>query len=194
MAKFCPECGTPTIKRADGGLDRDACPACGWVSYPNITAGVGALVFRGECVLLVERGIPPVGIWTFPSGYVEQAQNLLISVAREVKEETNLDVVARGIVCVRDTPRERRNDYYFCFVCDELDPTAEPQPDGFESTQARFVHPDEFDSINLSDFSRHVIEGVLYGKPQPVPNYEFPPRPGAVIFSMFGVEEKAKNE
>lgn len=188
MAKFCPECGRPTAKRFDGGSQRDTCPECGWVAYPIITAGIGAVVFRGERVLLVERGIPPVGLWTFPSGYVEQAQDLLVSVVREVKEETNLDVIPRGIVCVRDTPRENRNDYYFCFLCDELDSSAEPQPDGHESTQARFVHPDEFDTINLSEFSRHVIEGCLYRKPQPIPNYIFAPRPGAVIFSMFGVE------
>lgn len=168
MAHFCPQCGTPTVTRFDGGRNRDACPSCDWVQYAATGIGVGALILRGEEVLLVERGIPPVGRWTIPSGWIEQDDTLEMAVIREVKEETGLDCVPQGIICMRNIPKESRNELYVCFLC-EVAPDAVPVPDGEESTQARFVHPDKFDSIDLSVFSRFVIEQYRARLPQPWP-------------------------
>ena len=39
MAQYCPLCGTPTIKRPDGGRERDACPSCDWIQYA--ATGIG---------------------------------------------------------------------------------------------------------------------------------------------------------
>ena len=72
MAKFCPECGTVTERRSAAGRERDACPNCDFVQYAKSKIGVGALVFRGESVLLVERSIYPHGLWTLPSGHQEE--------------------------------------------------------------------------------------------------------------------------
>ncbi|MBN2304604.1 MAG: NUDIX hydrolase, partial [Anaerolineae bacterium] len=65
---YCPQCGTATIKQEDGGRLRDTCPGCNWIHYTEIALGVGAIIPRGDAVLLVQRGIPPVGLWTLPSG------------------------------------------------------------------------------------------------------------------------------
>lgn len=188
MANYCPQCGTQTIRREDGGRERDACPACGWVQYATTAIGVGALVLRGDRVLLVERGIPPVGRWTLPSGWIEQEDTLASAVARELKEETDLDGTPLGIICMRNIPRHTCNEMYICFLC-EVDPAAVPVPDGDESTQARFVHPDEFDSLDMSPFSRFIVEEYLAHRPTPWPVYEtFPYRdkyPDAMIFAPF---------
>jgi len=185
---FCPLCGTPTIRRYDGGRERDACPSCGWVHYSEMAVGVGALVLRGERVLLVERGIPPVGRWTLPSGWIEQEETLETAVRRELKEETALDGRALGVICIRNIPKMARNELYVCLLC-EVAPDVEPVPDGEESTQARFVHPSEFDSLDLSLFSRFVVERYLALRPQPWPlTADFPYReayPDAAIFSPF---------
>ncbi len=182
MANFCPQCGTATTQKYDSGIQRDTCLSCRWTEYPHHTVGVGAIVVRGGAVLLIERGTPPVGVWTIPGGFVEQNQNLRDAIEREVKEEAGIDVEAKGLIMMRDTAREKRNDFYFVFYC-ETDPRAQPKPDGEETTQARFVYPDEFDSIGLSAFSRHITLGYLRNRPKVWTQYTLDYRPGAVMYS-----------
>ncbi|GAB4573674.1 MAG: hypothetical protein Kow0077_16810 [Anaerolineae bacterium] len=188
MVHFCPQCGAATVQREDGGRLRDACPACGWVHYADTGIGVGALILRGEHVLLVERGIPPVGRWTLPSGWIEQDDTLESAVVREVREETGLVCVPEGIICIRNIPRPQRNELYICFLC-TADPAQEPVPDGYESTAARFVHPAEFDQIDLSPFSRFIVEQYLRQRPQPWPLHQnlelVQQQPNARIFGPF---------
>ena len=190
MAKFCPNCGTPTIRIHDGGRERDACPHGDFVQYAKVSLGVGALVYRNGAALLTERGIPPVGLWTIPSGFVEQDDNIQTAIVREVKEEANLDVIPKGVVFLRNAVGETENSMYCVFLC-EADATQEPVPDGFESTQARFVAPAEFDTINLSLFSRWLIESYLAHPFPPlslvtVPGY----RPNGFVFGLNGVHRE----
>ncbi len=55
--------------------------------------GVGAVILRGDSVLLIQRGTPPmVGEWSLPGGAVEVGETLEEAVKREIKEETNLTI------------------------------------------------------------------------------------------------------
>ena len=52
-----------------------------------------ACIFRGDTVLLVQRGKPPyLGSWNLPGGSIERGERAIDAAAREVFEET-------GIVC-----------------------------------------------------------------------------------------------
>jgi 8-oxo-dGTP diphosphatase len=62
---------------------------------------VGALVFEGPRILLVERGKPPLeGMWSLPGGLVEAGERLEDAIAREVWEETGLRVSADEMATV----------------------------------------------------------------------------------------------
>ena len=56
-------------------------------------AGVAAMIFNDDCVLLVKRGNPPgEGNWGLPGGVVELGEPLREAVVREVREECELEV------------------------------------------------------------------------------------------------------
>lgn len=82
--------------------------------------GVGAVVFRGGDVLLIERGKPPLmGWWTLPGGLVETGERLESAVVREVLEETGLRVKPSAIAAVfeRIMPDiEGRTEYHYVIV------------------------------------------------------------------------------
>ena len=65
--------------------------------------GIGAVVVDGRRVLLVRRGGEPLrGHWTLPGGVLEVGETLAQGVAREVKEETGLEVEIVELVEVLD--------------------------------------------------------------------------------------------
>ena len=67
----------------------------------TIRIGVGAVVFRGEEILLVKRGKPPFkGQWSIPGGGLEFGERLEDGVRREVMEETGLDIKICGLIGV----------------------------------------------------------------------------------------------
>lgn len=78
---------------------------------------VGAFVFDGERVLLVQRGTPPgEGLWTVPGGKLESGERLADAVAREVREETGFVVEVGPLVEVV----ERSGEGYQLVILDYL--------------------------------------------------------------------------
>jgi 8-oxo-dGTP diphosphatase len=59
---------------------------------------VGALIFSGDRLLLVERGQEPLkGYWSLPGGILETGETLEQGIRREVLEETGLEVEPQSI-------------------------------------------------------------------------------------------------
>jgi 8-oxo-dGTP diphosphatase len=184
MTKFCPECGSATEKGFVAGRERDVCPNGDFVQFAKTKIGVGALVFRGESVLLVERNINPNGIWTIPSGHQEEHETLEMAVVRETMEETGMAVQPRGIVFLRNMMEYAAVDMYSIFLCNS-DSTAQPFVNDSESTSARFVATDEFDNLNIEPDSRWFIEIYLSLRPKPMTTIANPfTHPNLQIFTV----------
>ena len=69
------------------------------MTRPRPILSVGAVVFRGDEVLLIRRGRPPfVGHWSIPGGKVEHGEAMRDAVLREVAEETGVTVRVLGLI------------------------------------------------------------------------------------------------
>ena len=117
--KYCPRCATELVEREvadDGGVRlRHACPAdgCGFVQWKNPTPAVGALVEHEGSIVLARGAGWPEGAFALVTGYLEMNEDPKLGVAREVKEEMNLDVVATTLI--GNYIFERKNEIMLCY-------------------------------------------------------------------------------
>ena len=124
--------------------------------------GVGALIFRGRSILLVERGREPLkGYWSIPGGLVETGELLADAVAREVFEETGLRVrhadrfeIFERII--RDA--EGRAEYHYVlvdYVCKVVTGSLRA---GDDVSRARWVKHGDIGEYRLTPGTLEVIE------------------------------------
>ena len=93
--RFCGRCGGPTESRQAGHLRPCADSACGREHYPRTDPAVIMLVTRGDgggACLLGRQPIWPAGRYSTLAGFVEPGETLEAAVAREVFEETAIQV------------------------------------------------------------------------------------------------------
>jgi ADP-ribose pyrophosphatase len=125
-------------------------------------AAVGALVFRGDAVLLVLRGREPArGLWALPGGSVELGETLLAAAEREVREETGVVARARHVVHAfdvieRDTAGRALHHYV---VVDVLADWIRGEPRAADDAlDARWQPLAELRTLPISDETLRLIE------------------------------------
>lgn len=87
--RFCASCGTP-LERSSGISRR--CPHCRREYWPAMSPAVIVLVKRGEEALLVHARNFAGPFYALVAGFVETGETLEECVAREIREETSLEV------------------------------------------------------------------------------------------------------
>jgi len=117
------------------------------VTLPVVVA-VGAVIRRGNHLLLVQRKRPPeAGRWSLPGGRVEPGETLRCAVRREVGEELALDATIGELIGVV----ERRGPEYHYVIADfraTVDANATPVA-GDDAAACEWVPLNQLDSWNL---------------------------------------------
>jgi 8-oxo-dGTP diphosphatase len=99
--KFCPVCGEPIVRNVIHGRERPVCSSCGYIHFQEPKVAAGVLVLQKGRVLLVRRIMEPKrGLWTLPAGFVDADEDPEEAAAREVYEETGLNVEIDGLLDV----------------------------------------------------------------------------------------------
>ena len=189
---FCPRCGTALMLRPEGGRPRPMCPAagCGFTYYGDASIGTGAVVLRGDDVLLIERRGPGRTWWQIPGGFVEVDEPIHAAIEREVMEETGVTARTLDVVGFRHAsgvPERPVANIYVVFRL--IAESGEPRPDGEESFAVRFVPRDEVAGLpGVSSMSLWAIETALAAPAarglQIEPHREGLHRPGHTIFRL----------
>ncbi len=120
--RYCPDCATPLALIAaeeDAGLkERLRCPACGFTHWNNPVPVLAAIIEYHGQVLLARNAAWPGKMFALITGFMEAGETPQAGIAREIKEETNLDTSALDLVGVYDFQRMNQVIIAYHAVCE----------------------------------------------------------------------------
>ena len=130
--------------------------------YPDRPfVGVGAVVLAAQDIVLVKRRFEPLAdAWSLPGGALELGETMTIGVAREIREETNLQVEVGPVIdvldrIVRDDADQVQYHYVLVdFLCRVVGGTLAP---GSDVSQAVLAAPNALEEYRLTSKARAVI-------------------------------------
>ncbi|MDD2546684.1 MAG: NUDIX hydrolase [Burkholderiaceae bacterium] len=107
--RHCTHCGTPlaaiTLAEDGGHKERLRCTACGWTHWNNPTPVLAAVVELEGRVLLARNAAWPGKSFGLITGFMEAGETPQEGIAREIQEETSLEVSALQLIGVYDFQR-----------------------------------------------------------------------------------------
>jgi mutator protein MutT len=130
--------------------------------YPSLPiVGVGGVIVHHGEVLLVRRANPPLeGEWSIPGGALELGEKLRDGVAREVLEETGLEVQVGALLDVVDSifpDREGRVQYHYVLADYLCHPRAGVLAASSDASEVRWAKLEELDALGLKPVTLEVI-------------------------------------
>ncbi len=134
--------------------------------YPSLPiVGVGAVIVREAEVLIVRRANPPLqGEWSIPGGALELGEKLRDGVAREVREETGLEVEVGPVLDVFDSifpDGEGRTQYHYVlidYLCHLRSGSAVAASD---ASELRWARAEELAGLGMRQVTIDVIRKAL---------------------------------
>lgn len=89
--KFCPRCRAELRREEENKVE---CPDCGFITYGGSKPTASGLVLDGDGrVLLSRRGSEPfAGKWDFPGGFLEEGEDPVEGLRRELSEEAGVQI------------------------------------------------------------------------------------------------------
>jgi len=136
--------------------------------YPEKpVVGIGGVVIENDHVLLIRRGTEPlIGQWSIPGGTLELGESLQAGVARELLEETALDVKVLDLIEVFDrifpggdgAVRPRYHYVILDYLCERISGEACA---GSDVTDVAYVKEEDLAQYHLTETATRVISNAF---------------------------------
>ena len=160
-SRFCGSCGAAN-RDADTSETARQCPVCERLEFPRISPAVITIITNDREEALLAHNINfTSGIYSLIAGFNEAGESLEATVAREIKEEVNLDV--KDIRYIRSQPWPFPNSLMLGFSARYSG--GELRPDGIEIEDAQWFSRDRLPDLpGNGSVSRYLINLWLEGK------------------------------
>ncbi len=153
---YCSQCGSQTHFRPD--LMAMACDSCRQWHYPRVSPCIIVAVRREGEILLAQHPRHRNGMYTVVAGFVEAGETLEQCVAREVKEETGIEV--QNIRYIASQPWAFPSNLMMGFMADFAG--GELTPDYTELSDAKWFKESELPPLApVGTIARRLIEDTL---------------------------------
>jgi 8-oxo-dGTP diphosphatase len=134
--------------------------------YPSLPiVGVGAVILRDGEVLIVRRANPPLqGEWSIPGGALDLGEKLRDGIAREVLEETGLDVEVGPVLDVFDSifpDSAGRTKYHYVLIDYLCRPRSGTPTAASDASELRWARPEELEALGVKQVTIEVIRKAL---------------------------------
>lgn len=134
--------------------------------YPSLPiVGVGAVIVHNGKVLIARRANPPLqGEWSIPGGALDLGEKLRDGVAREVLEETGLDVRVGPVLDVFDSifpDSEGRTQYHYVLIDYLCHPRSGTACAASDAAEIRWARPEELLALGMKQVTIDVIRKAL---------------------------------
>lgn len=165
--KYCPKCGSKHFDVNDEKSKK--CDNCGFVYYMNPSAAVAAFILNSRGELLVERRgkEPAKGMLDLPGGFCDGGETAEEAIAREVAEETGLEVTSAeylfslpNIYLYSGLELNTLDIFFACRVDDARDPKAADDAAECFWTPLADIHTEQFGLRSI----RHALQRFLEQK------------------------------
>ena len=115
MSTFCLKCAGRLKMLKQDGFRHPVCQTCGFIFYQNSKPTSSAIILNKKNeVLLIKRAIHPhFGQWDIPGGFLQNGEDPIVGLKREIKEELKIGIGNTNllIVCV-DKYGLKTDDFY----------------------------------------------------------------------------------
>ncbi len=100
--RYCPNCAQPLqqiVQMEDGGeKSRLRCASCAWTHWNNPTPVLAAVVEYEGRILLARNAAWTTRTFALITGFMEAGETPQEGIAREIKEETNLEATSLSLI------------------------------------------------------------------------------------------------
>ena len=154
--RFCPHCGGRTyFNHSQNAMQ---CQDCRTLHYPRISTCIIVAVRKDDQILLAQHPRHKTGMYTVIAGFVEVGETLEECVAREVREETGLEI--KNIRYMASQPWAFPSNLMAGFLAEYAG--GDVKPDYTELSDADWFSPAELPELApKGTIARELIEQTL---------------------------------
>ncbi|WP_405452324.1 NUDIX domain-containing protein [Paenibacillus sp. HJGM_3] len=131
-----------------------------------IRVRVTGLLIENEEILLVKQKVTSERMWSLPGGKLERGESLADGIAREMREETGLEVKVERLLYVCELPEADPSVVHLTFLLEKVSGHLTLPSNEYETTPINDIRMVPIHDLGAYGFSQRFIDLIVAGFPE----------------------------